>query len=67
MEYDPERDTGIAARPLGHLMPTSTVQIVLRSNTYSRPFLLEFIKAIALQLTPGVVRQAKQNFQNARG
>ena len=67
MAYDPERDTGIAARPLGHLMPTSTVQIVLRSNTYLRPFLLEFIKAIAPQLTPGVVRQAVQNFQNARG
>jgi LysR family cys regulon transcriptional activator len=67
MAYDPERDTGIAARPLGHLMPTSTVQIVLRSNTYLRPFLLEFIKSIAPHLTPSVVRQAVQNFQNARG
>jgi len=66
MAYDPERDTDISTRGLGDLLEPSTVQIVLRSNTYLRPFLLEFIKSIAPHLTPGVVRQAVQQFQNAR-
>jgi len=66
MAYDPEHDTGIAIRELGELMPASTVQIALRPNTYLRPFQLEFIRAIAPQLTPVSVRQAVQTFQNSR-
>lgn len=64
--FDPERDSGIGTRGLGDLLPSSTAQIVLRSNTYLRPFLLEFIRSVAPQLTPGVVRQAVQNHQNER-
>lgn len=66
LAFDPERDTGIATRALGDLMPSSTVHVVLRSNTYLRPYLLEFIRSVAPHLTPGVVRQAVQNNHNAR-
>jgi LysR family cys regulon transcriptional activator len=66
MAYDPEHDHGVAIRELGPLMPPSTVQIALRPNTYLRPFQLEFIRAIAPQLTPVSVRQAVQTFQNSR-
>jgi LysR family cys regulon transcriptional activator len=64
--FDPERDVEVAFRPLGDLIPPSTVQIVLRSNTYLRPFLLDFIKSVAPELTPSAVRFAVQRFQNAR-
>lgn len=66
LAFDPERDTGIATRALGDLVPSSTVHVVLRSNTYLRPYLLEFIRSVAPHLTPGVVRQAVQNVHNAR-
>jgi LysR family cys regulon transcriptional activator len=66
LAFDPERDTGIAIRALGDLMPSSTVQVVLRSNTYLRPYLLEFIRSVAPHLTPGVVRQAVQNNHDRR-
>ncbi len=42
--YDPARDKGIEARDASHLFPASTINIALRSNTYLRPFLLDFIK-----------------------
>ncbi len=59
--FDPERDIGIAARDVGDLLPTSTIQIALRPNTYLRPFLLNFISSVAPHLTPSVVRKALCN------
>jgi LysR family cys regulon transcriptional activator len=64
--YDPDRDEGIAIREAGGLIPSSTIQIALRPNTYLRPFQLEFIRAIAPHLTPVSVREAVQTFQNSR-
>lgn len=56
--YDPARDKGIEARDASHLFPASTINIALRSNTYLRPFLLDFIKTAAPHLTANVVREA---------
>jgi LysR family cys regulon transcriptional activator len=56
--YDKDRDKGIEARDASHLFPASTINIALRSNTYLRPFILDFIKAAAPHLTPTVVREA---------
>jgi len=67
MAHDPEKDAGIAIRETGDLIPSSTIQIALRPNTYLRPFQLEFIRAIAPHLTPVSVREAVQTFQNSRG
>jgi LysR family cys regulon transcriptional activator len=58
---EPMRDAGIRARDAKHLFESSTVAITLRSNTYVRPFILDFIRATAAHLTPAVVREALRN------
>lgn len=64
MAYDPERDTAIAPRrEAEELFPSSMVQIVLRPNTYLRPFLLDFISSVSPRLTSAFVRQTVQSFQ----
>lgn len=62
--YDPEKDTAIAPRREAEaLLPSSMVQIVLRPNTYLRPFLLDFISSVSPRLTSAYVRQTVQSFQ----
>lgn len=56
--FDPERDSKLGARDASHLFEPSTIFITLRANTYLRGFMLDFIRAIAPQLTPTVVRNA---------
>jgi LysR family cys regulon transcriptional activator len=63
MTYDKERDTGIETRDAAHLLPSSTIKVMLRPNTYLRPFLLDFIHSVGPTLTPAVARQAVRNFQ----
>jgi LysR family transcriptional regulator, cys regulon transcriptional activator len=58
---EPTRDVGIRARDAHHLFESSTVAITLPSNTYVRPFILDFIRATAAHLTPAVVREALRN------
>jgi LysR family cys regulon transcriptional activator len=65
LTYDKERDTGIEARDASTVLPSSTTNIVLRPNTYLRPFLLDFIRAVGPALTPAVVRQAVRDFEQA--
>lgn len=55
---EPKHDIGIRARDAHHLFEPSTVAITLRANTYLRPFILDFIRAMASHLTPAVVRKA---------
>jgi LysR family cys regulon transcriptional activator len=62
MTYDPERDVGIRARDASHLLPSSTIKIVLRRNTYLRSFLLDFVHSVAPNLTPLRVRRAVHEF-----
>lgn len=63
MTYDPDRDVGIGVRDASHLLPSSTIKIVLRRNTYLRPFLLDFVHSVAPNLTPTAVRRAVREFQ----
>jgi len=56
--YNRERDIGIEARDASSLLPSSLINIVLRPNIYLRPFLLDFIRSVAPELTPSVVREA---------
>lgn len=63
MTFDPDRDVGIGARDASHLLPSSTIKIVLRRNTYLRPFLLDFVHSVAPGLTPLMVRRAVREFQ----
>jgi LysR family transcriptional regulator, cys regulon transcriptional activator len=63
LTYDKERDVGIEARDASHLLPSSTIKVALRPNTYLRPFLLDFVHSIAPALTPSVVKQAVRNFE----
>ncbi|TCT03290.1 LysR substrate-binding domain-containing protein [Aquabacter spiritensis] len=56
--YNPARDAELGARDASHLFEPSTIFISLRANTYLRGFMLDFIKAVAPQLTPAVVRGA---------
>ena len=64
LTYDKDRDIGIEARDVAGLLPSSTIKVALRPNTYLRPFLLDFVHSIAPELTPSVVRQAVRNFQS---
>jgi LysR family cys regulon transcriptional activator len=66
MTYNKDRDIGIEARDASSILPSSTNKIMLRPNTYLRPFLLEFIRSIAPTLSPYVVRQAVQSFQASK-
>jgi LysR family transcriptional regulator, cys regulon transcriptional activator len=59
--FDPNRDTGLRARSADHLFEPSTIIISLRSNTYLRPYILDFIKTVAPKLTSAVVRRALQD------
>lgn len=63
MTFDAERDVGLGARDASHLLPSSTIKIVLRRNTYLRPFLLDFVHSVAPGLTPLAVRRAVREFQ----
>jgi LysR family cys regulon transcriptional activator len=63
MTYDKDRDVGIETRDAAHLLPSSTIKVMLRPNTYLRPFLLDFIHWVGPSLTPAVARQAVRNFQ----
>jgi LysR family cys regulon transcriptional activator len=65
MTYDPKRDTSLAIRDASELLPSSTVKIVLRPNTYLRPFLLDFIQSVAPALTPCTVKRAVREAQGS--
>lgn len=56
--FDAEQDTGLRALDAAHVFESSTTYIKMRPNTYLRPYLLEFIRRFAPQLTPDVVRAA---------
>lgn len=56
--FDAARDVGLGIRDARHLFESSPINISLRANTYLRPFLLDFIAAVAPHLTPGLVRKA---------
>jgi LysR family cys regulon transcriptional activator len=63
MTFDPDRDVGLGIRDASALLPSSTIEIVLRPNTYLRPFLLDFIQSVAPSLTPSTVRRAVREAQ----
>lgn len=65
MTFKPEQDVGLEIRDASALLPSSTVEIVLRSNTYLRPFLLDFIQSVAPSLTPSTVKRAVRDAQAA--
>ncbi|MGF7171866.1 LysR family cys regulon transcriptional activator [Sphingobium xanthum] len=65
MTYDKDRDTGIGVRDASHLLPSSTIAVSLRPNTYLRPFLLDFIHSVAPSLTPFRVKKAVREFQGS--
>jgi LysR family cys regulon transcriptional activator len=56
--FDPERDVGLGMSDASHLFEPSVISISLRINTYLRPFILDFIQAVAPGLTRSVVREA---------
>lgn len=56
--FDANRDAGLGARSVSHLLPSSTVMVTLRPNTFFRPYMAEFVRRLAPNLKPSVVRQA---------
>lgn len=63
--YDAARDTEIAVRDVSHLLPSSTIKVSLRPNTYLRQFLLDFVHAVAPRLTPFVIRREVREFHGS--
>ena len=58
MAFDPERDTGLAAIPAGHLFESSTTRLAFRRDAYLRKFDYAFMQLFAPRLTPAMVRMA---------
>ena len=65
--YDPKRDVELQARDASHLFPSSMIKISLRPNVYLRPFLVDFINAIAPQITVSVLRDALREAPSRAG
>ena len=63
MTFDKVRDVGLDARDARDLLPSSTIKISIRPNTYLRQFLLDFVQSIAPKLSPYVVRKELREFQ----
>ncbi|GGE51578.1 transcriptional regulator CysB [Agaricicola taiwanensis] len=55
---DPRHDRELRARDVSHLFEGSTSYVSLRTNTYLRRFILDFIALLAPQLSPDQVRSA---------
>jgi LysR family cys regulon transcriptional activator len=55
---DPARDTGIRARSARDLFESSMVYVTLRSASYVRPYVIDFLRIIAPTLTAPAIRDA---------
>ncbi len=55
---DPVRDTGIRARSARELFESSMVYVTLRSASYVRPYVADFLQIIAPNLTATAIRDA---------
>jgi LysR family cys regulon transcriptional activator len=55
---DPVRDTGIRARSARDLFESSMVYVTLRSASYVRPYVVDFLRIIAPTLTAPAIRDA---------
>jgi LysR family cys regulon transcriptional activator len=55
---DPVRDTGIRARSARELFESSMVYVTLRSASYIRPYVIDFLRIIAPTLTAPAIRDA---------
>ncbi len=55
---DPVRDTGIRARSARDLFESSMVYVTLRSASYIRPYVVDFLRIIAPTLTAPAIRDA---------
>ena len=60
---DPLRDTNIQARSAKNLFESSVVYATLRSVSYLRPYVTDFLQLISPKLTAAAVRQAMRNSQ----
>jgi LysR family cys regulon transcriptional activator len=55
---DPVRDSGIRARSARDLFESSMVYVTLRSASYVRPYVADFLQIITPNLTPTAIRDA---------
>jgi LysR family cys regulon transcriptional activator len=55
---DPLRDSGIRARSAGKLFESSMVYMTLRSASYVRPYVVDFLRIVAPSLTASGIREA---------
>ncbi|MFO1107646.1 MAG: LysR substrate-binding domain-containing protein [Bradyrhizobium sp.] len=67
---DPARDTGIRARSASDLFESSMVYVTLRSASYIRPYVVDFLRILAPSLTAPAIRDAvraarKRNVEHA--
>lgn len=56
--FDAASDTGLCGRDASHLFEASTTYVKMRPNAYPRGYVLEFIRRLAPQYAPDVVRSA---------
>lgn len=58
MAFDPARDVGLVALPVGHLFESSTTRLAFRRDAYLRKFDYAFMELFAPQLTRRMVQTA---------
>jgi LysR family cys regulon transcriptional activator len=63
VSFDPKLDAGLAIRDARHLFDPSVTHIKLRSNTYLRSYMLEFIQRFAPHVTADKVRRTLRSAQ----
>ena len=64
---DPARDTNIRARSAEGLFESSVCYVTLRSASYIRPYVADFLQIIAPSLTPAKVREAMRLSRKRNG
>lgn len=58
VSIDPERDSGLRARDVGHLLEPSTIYVSLRKNGYFRQFVFDFIRNFSPNLAADSITAA---------
>jgi LysR family transcriptional regulator, cys regulon transcriptional activator len=57
--FDPKRDKALRARPADHLFEPSTIYVCMRRNLHLRKYMMDFIRAVAPQLSQSAIKKAR--------
>jgi LysR family transcriptional regulator, cys regulon transcriptional activator len=65
MAFDPERDKGLRAIPVGHLFGSNVSRVALKQGAYLRSYVYSFIELLAPTLSRKLVERAMSGEQDS--